>query len=250
MDRAPTLCTICAFAWLLFLQPGIKNCQAELVSFVFTGTVTAAFDNDINTDPDDIFGAVADVGDSLTGQFTIDTSAPVSGSVPGFGGQGTASAYNQNSASAKISVVIDGVAFESDGVFLASVANDYVPFSGTPPSDIFAIGDGVEPGGTDITGETILVDGSVETGRVSLQFNDDSFSAFSADSIPPTLNLADFNQIEGRVNGTNSAGVFGFLTYQVDSLTVVAVPEPAAAMVLFGIALCVLGRRKSLLLID
>lgn len=243
MNRTLSHGVFCAFSLLLFLHSGIEYVQADIFSFNFTGRVTETSGT--------TFGAVANVNDPLTGSFTIDTDAAVTNTLPGAGGAGSTVVYNQTVAAAKFSVTVDGVVFESDGVLQTSVANDFAFFAGAPPIDFFVIGDGVETGLANTTGDTILVDGSQQLGRVSLQLSDDTASAFGSTSLPSSFALSDFDQIQGRINGTDSQGQFGSLTYQLDSLTATAVPEPSASLLLASLvaALSVLRRRRSSLLI-
>jgi len=224
-----------------------NGANGALLQFDFTGTITTAFDNDPGSNPDTVFGAILDSGDPVVGFFTLDTNAAETDSADGL--TGSASAYEHN-LPFKISVEMGGVTFQSDGQFLASVVNDFTTMPGEDPFDIFGTSDGVEGSNPDITGVTVLVNDVVKDGRISLQFNDLSATAFDSTSLPTTLNLGDFDSSEGRFIGSEPGGLFYFATFSIDTIEASAVPEPSSAALAGVVALGLIAvrhrRRKQL----
>lgn len=221
-----------------------SQANADLVQFNFTGTISAAFDNDPGSNPDTVFGAVVGVGDSVSGFFSYDTNAAETDSVTGLTGGG--SSYHQN-LPYKIHVEMDGVVFESDGLFDTTVLNDFTFASGQTPIDIFGTADGVEGSQADVTGVTMFVDGVAQDGRIGLQFNDDDATAFASTALPTAFNLSDFEFAEGRIVGTDSGGIFHFATFNFTSLeaATASVPEPSSLSLLGMATLGLISFRRS-----
>lgn len=220
--------------------------QGAIVFFEFTGTITSVISNDPDN-PSAIFGAIVAPGDPVSGYFSLDTTAPVVGSEDGITGSGTA--YGQNQPF-RIFLEMGGVPFESDGLFIATVVNDFFNTTGGTPIDGFGVSDGVETG-PDLSGTTILVNGEVKSGWINLQFIDSTATAFDSTAIPTSLNLSDFNFAGGRVGGTEPSGqinpFFYSATFSIDSMQVTAIPEPSLTLLgsVVVLGMVVRGRRRS-----
>lgn len=219
--------------------------RAEVVRFDFDGTITNRFNNGL-PNPSDIFGLTVNVGDAVSGSFTIDTSAMQFGSLNGSVG-GSAAGYTQ-SQPLDIRVNLGGGLFSSDGDFASSIANDYQDNTISPPFEQFSVSDGVSSGTQDVSGDTILLDGNQETARLSISFTDNEATAFDSTMLPTALDLSMFEISEGTISGTRPSGQFNPFFYQaafrVDSISAVAIPEPSSLVVLGGTVICCLIRRR------
>jgi hypothetical protein len=221
--------------------------RAELVRFAFEGTVTNRFNNGL-PDASDIFGLSVNVGDAVHGSFTIDTAATVFGSAVGAAG-GSAAGYTQV-APQDMQVFLAGGVFSSIGDFASSIANDYQDNPLFDPFEQFTVHDGVSSGSPNLTGDTILLDGSPETARMRLEFTDLDATAFDSTALPDSLNLADFEIAEGTISGTRPSGQFNPFFYQATfrvnsiSSSVVAVPEPSMVAALCGVVAAVSLRNR------
>lgn len=224
------------FLLLLFPCNLSTPVDAAIVRFDFAGEVTNVFDNDPGTNPDLIFGTPVTDGMSVTGFFYLDDAAAQTDGFVGL--TGTAAQYDQNLIEG-FQINLGGSIFESTGVYNTAVINDFTSAVGQTPLDAFVISDGVSTGFTDITGTEILVNGSPESGRIGIQFDDADATAFSSDSLPSTLNLSDFESITATIDGEEPFPGGAPFVYSVDfsinSITATAVPEPSTLAVL-GIA--------------
>lgn len=221
--------------------------DSATIRYDFDGTIVNRFNNGL-PDPSDIFGLTVEVGDSVSGSFTIDTDAPVFGSLNG-SISGAAAGYTQ-SPPQTLSVDLAGGVFSSDGVFASSIANDFQDDLSFPPFEQFSVSDGVSSGSADVSGSTIQLNGGSETAQLSLTFTDNDTTAFNSVALPTSLTLADFEIAEGTISGTRPSGninpFFYQATFQIDSITATAIPEPSTlwASGCFAMQCFVLGWRR------
>ncbi len=235
----------CALA--MFVIGSSSKAKAELVRYDFTGTVTNAFDNNF-ADPNVLlYDTVVAVDDNITGYFFLNTSATpyatIDGDVAG-SGAGYAQAVPQG-----FRFQINGSTLTNEGAYNAGIANDYVPVLGALPFESLAISDGEQDTWVSQQGTQINVDGNLEDGYMSLQFNDNDATAFSSTDLPSTIDLADFEIASGTVRGTRPTGTGGApfsysLDFTVETLSVTAIPEPGSLAVLSGLGVIVSTRRR------
>lgn len=236
---------VTAFAGLLFPLLIGNFATAAIVQFDFVGTVTNRFNNGL-PDPSDIFGLSVEMGDAVTGSFTIDTSVTPFLTIDGAIG-GSAAGYMQMPPLG-ISVNLAGGVFSSDGNFSSATVNEFQNDAMFPPSEQFGVSDGVSSGTQDVSGDTILLDGSPETARLAITFTDFDLTAFSSTMLPTSLDLSQFEISEGTVSGTRPSGQANPFFYQaafrIDSITATAIPEPSAIAFLGCITVTASLRRK------
>lgn len=230
---------------VISLAMSISVARAEVVRFDFDGTITNRFNNGL-PDASDIFGLTVNVGDAVSGYFTIDTSATQFGSFNGSVG-GSAVGYTQ-SQPLEINVNLGSGVFTSDGDFASSIANDFQDNANSPPFEQFSVSDGVSSGTQNVSGETILLDGNQETARLSISFTDNEATAFNSTMLPTSLDLSMFEISEGTISGTRPSGQFNPFFYQaafrIDSISAVAIPEPSSMAFVGGVTVLVVSRRR------
>lgn len=208
---------------------------ADVVHFQFTGTVTSAFDNDPNNNQNNVFGEDVGVGDQVTGTFTFDTDLAPTADL------GNAAEYSPKSPSF-FSVQMGSTTYSSDGIFYAAVADN---FGATDPQDVFVMIDGEDDDPATNVGDTILVDGDVLTGFMSWRIFDSSAGSLSSTMLPSLSNIENFDFTEGEVSGTDTNGIFGLARYSIDSVSVVAIPEPSSSVLLLAGLASVIAMRRS-----
>ena len=205
------------------------SARAEVVQYVFEGTVINRFNNGL-ADPSDIFGLSVNVGDSVVGYFSLDTSAPVFATASG-PVAGSAKGYTQSSPQ-EIRINLGGGVFASDGDFVSSTVNDYDDGSIFPTFDSFTVNDGVASGSTNLTGDTIRLNDGLETAKLSVDFRDDDATVLDSTALPTSLNADSFELASGTINGTRPSGQLNpysyYVSFSVDSVSVMAVPEPSS----------------------
>ena len=216
-----------------------ERANSQIVRYDFTGTINTLFDNDPNASPDAVYGAVGSSGSPVVGFFTFDASAPASQTVVGVNGEGTGNGFEFNSPFT-LSVTFGGVTFENDGIYAAVVFDDFRQDAAFPIFDTFSIGDGTQ---NPSPGTTILANGVQETGELSILFNDNTANVLSSPQLPSSLDVNSFSFIEGRVEGTDSNGIFGLATFGIDSIQVSSVPEPSTGVLFCGVMLTAFCRR-------
>jgi len=210
--------------------------HAQVVRYDITGFVTFADDSASTTATSLVFGAQANAGSPVAGFFELDLSAPQTGS-SNFGGlSGSVSTFDFNSP---LNVVLNlgGIQFESDGTYVAAVANDLVdPYDGSA-FDGFAVGDGLVDATsgtlTGLSGTTFLADGiPISNGTFALQFIDTTASLFNSTSLPTSLDLADFDLVDGLISSFDDGASFRQISFSIDTLEVASVPEPSGLVLL------------------
>jgi hypothetical protein len=225
------------FIGLFLSTVGQSASKAAIITFNYTGTVNNRFNNGL-PDPSDIFGLTVNVGDAVTGSFTLDTAAPLFGSLNG-ALSGSAAGYTQ-SLPLNIRANLGGGLFTSEGDFASSIANDLQDNATFPVFEQLSISDGVSSGFQNITGDTILLNGNQETARFALTFTDNDATAFDSILLPTSLDLGEFEIAEGTISGTRPSGqanpLFYSATFSIDTLTVSAVPEPSTMAFLACVA--------------
>jgi hypothetical protein len=173
--------------------------RAGTITFNYAGTVTQV--------PIDDFGLGIQPGDSFTGSFTFDSTAPDQIASPLSG------SYNSNGLSFGMSATIGLLTFSNTGMLNIGTINSFV--------DQY----------------TVLSSADILT--LNLFFQDNSAAIFSNDSLPlspPTL--AGFQQRDFHLDqndGENETQVDGTITSLTcgSGCTASAVPEPSTAALLF-----------------
>lgn len=213
------------FAWgaLVLSLAFAANASAELVSYQFTGVV----------DKSGAYGAA--LGTAVSGLITYDTStlADVVGPI----GTKAQLLHYLVPAPGQLQITIGGDTIASTAMGI--VVRD--GFSGSNVSDQFtASGSGLRLNGTPMAPENYM--------DITLATRPNSTSVLG-DSLPATLNLADFDAPYFAHYGAlfTGSGPDRALTFTIDTLT--AVPEPSS-MLTGGLGLAMLGgllraRRKS-----
>ena len=227
------VCRVLFTAFSLGMLAG-TSANAEIVRFDFTGSVTNRFNNGL-PNPADIFGLTINVGNAVTGSFTIDTGASIFGTANGAVG-GTGVGYTQI-APRDMRATLAGGLFTSNGDFASTILNDFQNSVNFPPADQFGLSDGVSDGVPNTTGLTILLNGNQETARMAFNFEDNQATAFNSTSLPTTLNLSVFETAQGTITGTRPSGnvnpFFYSVAFRMDTITATVVPEPASVALLW-----------------
>jgi len=201
---------------VLFLGLG-RPAQAEWVTIQIEGVV-----DDISDHGNYLTGKV-NIGDTITGWYTYDTSTP--DTFPYQAGNEYRGDYWHNSAPAGVSVFINDLEFKTDPLnvqFLMSITNAGYTYS----TDDYGL----------LSYNNISNMEGVSTDIISLALEDYSGTALSSDALPtapPNLNLWQFNDL--MVSGGQNFGISGRVTY--------IVPEPATLFLFSFGALGLLTRK-------
>lgn len=185
----------------------------------FTGAVNLVFGNPFN-------GVTPQLGDSVTGQFSYDSAAATTNNI------NSSLAYFAQNLPFSYSFTLRGVTFRTDGDFMIAIQN-------TRSYDQFALFDhspavgGVIPPANSTSIEFVLGDLNNRT--------------FSDVSLPTSLTLADFNSNWGEIS-TVSGGLASGVTFSINSLTPMAIPEiSSGSLLLVGMTSLALRRRRGLI---
>jgi hypothetical protein len=205
---------------VLVAAVGLASCfsqqvaRCEIFAYDFTGTVNLVFGNSL--------GISTGLGDSVSGRFLYDSTAIDMNADAGIGNYFT-------SFPSRFSVRLGGIKAENEGEFRNVVWNNY------EANDAFSVFDN--------SGE-IRVNGVTQPGQIELQLYDRSMTSFSSDVVPAILNLANFNMTFGEVAFVAN-GLWSGVTFRVDTLTPIDVPEPSALLLcaMLGMAVSVTRRR-------
>jgi len=198
--------------------PRILWLYGVLLSFLFLGSANATvltftFAGNLTQVPlDEVFGDLAP-GDGFVGSFSFDTSAAdLIPADPATGSFAWSAPFGMN-------VDIGAHNFTTSGSLSIGVLNSLV--------DQY----------------TILATSASGDLTLELFLQDSTGSAFSNDSLPSSLQLADFDQREFHLNGTFDSGQVQ-ADGQVTTLTVPNAPEPStAALALTGLILPFIWKR-------
>ncbi|MEM6372963.1 MAG: VPLPA-CTERM sorting domain-containing protein [Pseudomonadota bacterium] len=203
----------------MLAMPGIA--LAETLKFSFTGAVESINDGGNNNLPGGL--GPFNVGDELSGMFTLDTALFT-------GGTGTRATYG--GAVDNLMVTIDGNTYLSTAAGSATVRNDDMAGSAAPLRDIFLASwsvSGPSAGGLSVSGFQISFGGT------------DAFAAGSISGVGAP-SIAEFFSLFNNDSNDGNTKILGFsddsdVRFDVETLSIEVVPLPAA----FGFLLAAIG---------
>lgn len=218
---------------LLFLVLVSDRVSAAIVTYAYTGTVTFVAPSGAP------YGLTIPAFSPVSGRITYDTEAAPTHPDTGSTATGFSTGYLQQIAQGFTGTFGD-VEVSADE-YLVLVA-DNVPGPSMTVVDRFRIVFSNSPIFTPALGAPLMVNGTEQTvGSFSIQLTAPS-TLYSDESLPPSLNLADFSSTTTQFMDTPSGTVD--VMFSVESL--VAVPEPATApMLLLGIGALLFLRHRS-----
>ena len=85
----------------------------------------------------------------------------------------------------------------------------------------------------DLSGTNFLANGSpVSNGTIGVQFIDTTASLYNSTLLPTSLDLADFDLVDGIISSFDDAGFVSQISFSVDTLEASSVPEPSCLVLL------------------